>query len=65
MAELALARRPVVVSACGVRCPISSKLKSGPLSAWMESFDPVTQQGLTISSLYSFELVLSALLLAR
>jgi hypothetical protein len=31
----------------------------------MESFDPVTQQGLTISSLYSFELVLSALLLAR
>jgi cytochrome c oxidase subunit 2 len=30
----------------------------------MESFDPVTQQGLTISNLYGFELVLSALLLA-
>src|SRR5512133_2352729 len=30
----------------------------------MDSFDPVTQQGLTISNLYGFELVLSALLLA-
>src|SRR6185503_1973846 len=30
----------------------------------MDSFDPVTQQGLAISNLYAFELVLSALLLA-
>src|SRR4029453_5257540 len=30
----------------------------------MQSFDPVTRQGLEISNLYGFELVLSALLLA-